>query len=82
MTCHPYCVCTGLCVYSPGFSAITAAANSGTMRPGVNQPRSPPLFLEESIDSDLARASNFSPLSRRSMIFCANGSVATRMCRA
>ena len=43
----------------------TAAANSGTMRSGVNQPRSPPLVLEESIESRLASSSNFSPFSRR-----------------
>ena len=51
ITCQPYCVCTGFWVYSPGFSAITAPENSGSMRSGVNQPRSPPLVLEESIES-------------------------------
>src|SRR6185312_7523770 len=82
MTCQPYCVCTGLWVYSPGFMAITAPANSGIMRSGLNQPRSPPVLLDGSIDSLLASTSNFSPLSSRSMSFFASPSLATRMWRA
>src|SRR5258708_24662852 len=52
------------------------------MGSGETQPSSPPLLLEESIDSCLASASNFSPLSRRVTSLSANGSVATRMWRA
>ena len=44
-----------------GLQARTASANGLTILSGVNQPRSPPLSLEESMDSFLARSSNLPP---------------------
>ncbi len=79
MTCQPNGVCTGSSLYLPFSILATACANGGTIMLGVNQPRSPPLAAELSLDLALASSANLPPFLSSAMTSLALSSESTRM---
>src|SRR5580692_9647705 len=82
MMCQPYWVWIGSLVMSPFFKVFTASPKGLTMRAVVNQPRSPPLVFELSVDSAFATSSNFAPPLIFLMSCSAFSLLGTRMCSA
>ena len=88
--CQPNDVRTGADT-SPIVSLFIACSNSGTVSPGLTQPRSPPLADDASSELSLAWSANLAPVSMRSLtrsiLALASDSdvislTRTRMCRA
>ena len=82
MRCQPNCGLDRLGRPGRPRASLTAASNSGTICPSPNQPRSPPLAAEPSLEFALATSAKSLPPSISAFSAFALSSLSTRMCAA